>query len=96
MEDTGMTNEQELVCVHICQGWEQAQIFKSSLQTAGIPVLLKYDSASLVFGLTVDGLGQVRILVPKAFASEAEELLEGDGTYQQDGSDDLPVLNDKL
>ena len=59
-----MTEEQELICVHSCQGWDLAQIFRSKLEAAGIPVLLKYDSASLVFGITVDSLGKVRIMVP--------------------------------
>ena len=72
-----MAEDQELICVHTCQGWDLAQIFKSSLEAAGIPVLLKYDSASRVFGLTVDGLGQVRILVPQQYASDAEDLLRG-------------------
>jgi hypothetical protein len=71
-----MANEPELVCVRTCQGWDLAQVFKSKLEAAGIPVLLKYEAAGLVFGITVDGLGQVRILVPQSFSAEAEELLE--------------------
>ena len=71
-----MTEEQELVCVHSCQGWDLAQIFKAKLEAMGIPVILKYDSASLVFGITVDGLGKVRIMVPKDHAPDAEALLE--------------------
>lgn len=83
-----MTEEQELVCVHSCQGWDLAQIFKSKLEAMGIPVLLKYESASLVFGITVDSLGEVRIMVPQAYASEAEALIEvGDG-LQMDGFED--------
>lgn len=71
-----MTEEHELVCIHSCQGWDLAQIFRSKLEAMGIPVLLKYESASLVFGITVDSLGEVRIMVPKAYASEAKALLE--------------------
>ena len=83
-----MTEEQELICVHSCQGWDLAQIFRSKLEAAGIPVLLKYDSASLVFGITVDSLGQVRIMVPQTYASEAEALLEVGEEVEDDGSDD--------
>ncbi|MGD9316742.1 MAG: DUF2007 domain-containing protein, partial [Anaerolineae bacterium] len=62
--------------VRTCQGWDLAQIYKAKLEAAEIPVLLRYESAGLVFGLTVDGLGEVRIMVPEAFAVEAEALLE--------------------
>ena len=82
-----MTEEQELICVHSCQGWDLAQIFKSKLEAAGIPVLLKYDSASLVFGITVDRLGKVRIMVPQAYASEAEALLETGEDLEEYGFD---------
>jgi hypothetical protein len=88
MEETCMPEEQELICVHSCQGWDLAQIFKSKLEAAGIPVLLKYDSASLVFGITVDSLGEVRIMVPQAYASEAETLLRVGEELREDGIDD--------
>lgn len=71
-----MSEDTSLVCVRACQGWDLAQIFKSKLEAAGIPVLLKYESAGLVFGITVDGLGEVKIMVPEALAQEAENLLQ--------------------
>ncbi len=71
-----MSEDSSLVCVRACQGWDLAQIFKSKLEAAGIPVLLKYESAGLVFGITVDGLGEVKIMVPEALAQEAENLLQ--------------------
>ena len=91
-----MTEEQELICVHSCQGWDLAQIFRSKLEAAGIPVLLKYDSASLVFGITVDSLGKVRIMVPQADASEAEALLEVGEDLQEDGFDDAQEQNEVM
>ena len=91
-----MTEEQELICVHSCQGWDLAQIFRSKLEAAGIPVLLKYDSASLVFGITVDSLGQVRIMVPQTYASEAEALLEAGEDWQEDGFGDAQEQNEDL
>lgn len=80
-----MTEEPELVCVYSCQGWDLAQIFRSKLEAMGIPVLLKYESAGLVFGITVDGLGKVRIMVPQTYASEAEELLNSNEELREDG-----------
>lgn len=71
-----MAKPPELVCVLSCQGMLLAGIYKSKLEAADIPVLLQYDSAGLIYGITVDGLGQVRIMVPAEFAAEAEELLQ--------------------
>jgi hypothetical protein len=70
-----MGEEPNLVRVRTCQGLDLAQIYKSKLEAAEIPVLLRYESAGLVFGITVDGLGAVDIMVPKDYADEARELL---------------------
>ena len=88
-----MTQESELICVRTCQGWDLAQIYKSKLEAAEIPVLLKYESAGLVFGITVDGLGAVRIMVPESHAAEAEALLADveNGEFPDDFDDqELP------
>ena len=53
----------------------EAQIIKGRLESEGIPVLLSYESAGLVYGLTTNGLGEVRIRVPKHLAKEAREIL---------------------
>jgi hypothetical protein len=71
-----MTDEPKLVSVRTCHGMDLAQIYKSKLEAAEIPVLLKYEAAGLVFGITVDGLGEVRVMVPEAFADEAVSLLQ--------------------
>jgi hypothetical protein len=54
----------------------EAQIIQGRLESEGIPVLLSYESAGLIYGLTVDGLGEVKIMVPKRLAKEAREILE--------------------
>ena len=71
-----MSEEPKLVCVQTCYGLDVAHILKSKLEAAEIPALLQYDSAGPVFGITVDGLGSVKIMVPEEFAAEAEGLLE--------------------
>jgi hypothetical protein len=94
-----MSEASNLICVRACQGWDLAQIFKSKLEAAGIPVLLKYESAGLVFGITVDGLGEVKIMVPETYAQEAEELLrEQDDTefLEDEGLADDAVDNDSF
>ena len=64
-----------LVCVRTCQGLDLAQIYKSKLEAHGIPVLLKYEAVGRVYGLTVDGMGRVRVMVPENYAAEATDLL---------------------
>jgi hypothetical protein len=63
-----------LVTVYIATQME-AQIIKGRLESEGIPVLLNYESAGLVYGITVDGLGEVKVMVPKRLAEEAREIL---------------------
>ena len=70
-----MAEEPELACVLTCQGIDLAQIYKSKLEAAGIPVLLRYDVTGPIFGLTIDGFGEVKVMVPAEFATEAEALL---------------------
>lgn len=65
-----------LVVVCTVQGELAAAVIKSHLESEGIPVLMKSESAGRVYGLTVDGLGQVSILVPQEFAEEARHIIE--------------------
>jgi hypothetical protein len=67
--------EPELVCVRRCQGLLLGELYRSKLEAMDIPVLLKYDAAGPVYGITVDGLGEVRVMVPSDFADEARALL---------------------
>lgn len=64
-----------LVTIYRSGGMLGAEVVKGKLEAAGIPVMLKYDSASLVFGLTVDGLGMVEVQVPEEYAEDAEALV---------------------
>ncbi len=69
-------SKSEFVVISVVQGEVVANILKSHLESEGIPVLLKWESVGRVFGLTVDGLGQVKILVPEEFADEAKHIIE--------------------
>lgn len=64
-----------LITVYTTQGLLRAQLIQSKLESAGIPVLLDYESAGPVLGVTVDGLGEVRVMVPEALAEEARAVL---------------------
>ncbi len=70
-----MSAREQLVNVRTAK-YMEAQIIKGRLESEGIPVLLSYESAGLVYGLTIDGLGEVKIMVPKHLAEEAKEILE--------------------
>jgi len=69
-----MSASEPLVTVRTARQME-AQIIKGRLESEGIPVLLTYESLGLVYGLTVDGLGEVKIMVPRHLAEEAKEIL---------------------
>jgi hypothetical protein len=70
-----MSDQQDvnLEVVHSAAGQIEAHIIKGKLESEGIPVLLQYESE--IFGLTVDGMGQVRILVPESRAEEARAVI---------------------
>lgn len=70
-----MVGKDKLVAIYNARQIE-AQIIKGRLENEGIPVLLSYDSSSVVFGFTVDGLGEVKIMVPERFAEQAREILK--------------------
>ena len=66
-----------LTVIATVSGIMNAEILKSKLEDAGIPVLLDYESAGVVFGITASGLklSQVRILVAQDDAELAERIL---------------------
>ncbi len=71
-----MASPSHFAVVCTMQGALQASVIKSHLESEGIPVLLEYESAGRVFGLTVDGLGEVRVLVPESVIEDARRVIE--------------------
>jgi hypothetical protein len=69
-----MSAKEQLVTVCTAK-YMEAQIMKGRLESEGIPVLLSYESAGLVYGITVDGLGEVKVMVPKHLAEKSREIL---------------------
>jgi hypothetical protein len=53
----------------------EAQIIQGRLGSEGIPTLLSYESAGLVYGITIDDLGEVKIMVPEHLVEEAKDIL---------------------
>lgn len=71
-----MPENTELITVYIASGQPEAEIIKGRLETEGIPAMLRYESAGIVYGLTIDGLGQVEVQVPSSLAQHAREILK--------------------
>lgn len=69
-----------------------AEIIKGRLESEGIPVLLSYESIGLVYGLTIDGLGEVRIMVPESVAEEARKIL-GIDNRESTARNKIPYLD---
>jgi len=78
-----MSEREQLATVYTAR-YMEAQIIKGRLESEGIPVLLSYESAGLVYGITIDGLGEVKVMVPKRLAEEAKQIL-GVGEFAKGG-----------
>jgi len=71
-----MTKQLGFTVIYTAQGQLIANVIKAHLESEGIPVLLEYQSAGVVYGVAVNGLGEVKILVPEKFAEEAKHIIE--------------------
>jgi hypothetical protein len=56
-------------------GGVNADSILAALRGNGIPARAHQEALGAVLGLTVDGLGEVSILVPEEYESQARELL---------------------
>jgi len=70
-------NEGDLKELLAVEGSLEAEIIKSKLESFQIPVLLQYEAAGRIFGITMDGLGKVKVMVPQALFEEAKNILAG-------------------
>ncbi len=73
-----MSREEKLVEVYRSSNGIEAQVIKSLLASFGIPCLLKSNAAPSVHVFTVDGLGQVKVMVQASRAEEAKEIIESE------------------
>ena len=67
-------NEPELKELAQVEGMMEAEIIKSKLEYFHIPALLKYESAGRIYGITMNGLGKVKILVSAEHWEEAKKI----------------------
>jgi len=80
-----MADKSKLVSV-FSGNYLQAQIVKGRLESEGVPAMLRYEGAGLIYGVTVDGLGEARVMVPENLADEAETIL---ADQEYDEPDDM-------
>ena len=70
---------QKLVAVYRARSEAEALVIKSLLGGYDIPCLLQSNAAPSVHIFTVDGMGEVRVLVWESVAADARKLIEGEG-----------------
>ena len=68
-----------MVEVYRAAGELEAQVIKGLLESYGIPCLLRGEAARTIYGLTVDGIGEVKIMVWDSMAEEAKRLIREEG-----------------
>lgn len=71
-----MSSSQKLVEVYRANGEMEAQVIRSLLEYHGIPCLLRGEAARNIYGLTVDGIAEVRIMVWERMADKARSLIK--------------------
>jgi len=81
-----LSKQKKMVVVHRAPELE-AQVIKGLLESYGIPCLLQHEAAGRVYGITVDGLGEVRVMVWEQDAEEARRLIDHeDETAEEAGN----------
>jgi hypothetical protein len=63
--------KKDLKEIAVVEGMMEAEIIKAKLESFGISCYLKFESAGRLFGITMNGLGEVKIMVPSEYYSEA-------------------------
>jgi len=53
----------------------EASIIKEKLEAEGIPVFIKQEAIGKIYYLTVNGLGEIKILVPSSMKEKAKKIL---------------------
>jgi hypothetical protein len=77
----------DIVRVHSVQGQPEADLIKSLLESNGIESYTKGQAVQSVHPFTVDGLGEIRILVREEDAERARQIIqEFIGSQEQEES----------
>jgi len=60
-----MTEKEKWRIVCVASGMTNAHIIEGRLKTEGIATHLSYETAGILYATNLDGLGEVKILVPE-------------------------------
>ena len=70
-----MKSNEKMVEVYRAYNEMEAQVIKSLLESYDIPCFLKSNAAPSVHTFTMDGMGEVHIMVLESLAAQARELI---------------------
>ena len=70
-----MVEDEKWKVVHVAAGMINANIVAGRLETEGIPVTFHYEAVGAIYGLTIDGLGKVEVMVPAEQVKQALTVL---------------------
>ncbi len=68
-------HETSLKTIYVANGMLRAMVVRGALESAGIPVMLSYEALGQALGVTIDRIGEVRVMVPVEWEQEAQNLL---------------------
>lgn len=77
--------EEKWVVVCSASGMTNAHIIVGRLETENIPTRLQYEAAGAIYAITIDGLGEVKIMVPSEYLEKAQAILSQ--TYDDEDFD---------
>jgi hypothetical protein len=61
--------------VFVANGMLEAESVRLLLESFNIPAFLNQESAGIAYGLTVGPLGEVEVLVPTQYISDAKQII---------------------
>lgn len=65
-----------LVAIDVVENLLRAMVIRGALESAGIPVVLNYESSGAPTGSgAVNGVGRVEVMVPIEWEDEAQKLM---------------------
>ena len=73
-----MTNKDKMVEIYKAPNEMEAKVIRSLLESYDIPCFLKSNAAPSVHLFTVDGMGEVKVMVLESMADEAKSLIKSE------------------
>jgi hypothetical protein len=67
--------ESKLKQLIVIEGMVEAEIIKSKLTGFDIPCVMNFETAGRLYGITMDGLGKVKIMVNAEDYEKAKEVI---------------------